>query len=176
MLQNNGVGHFVAPAERCASTNLCCQQHGVFTDVTSTAGLTSQNSGFEGTFGYYNNDSFLDLYVSFSGKNNVLYVNNGHGVFTDATSTAGVAGNGDMGRGTSWGDLNNDGLLDLAMVSADPGANRMYQNNGDGTFKDITSSAGISGDIDGVAQVRELPCFARPSPHHRICRGHLHIL
>jgi hypothetical protein len=128
-------------------------QKGVFADVTAAAGVTSENSGFEGTFGHYNNDSHLDLYVSFSGKNNVLYMNNGTGVFTDVTATAGVAGSGDSGRGTSWGDMNNDGFLDLATVSAGIADNKLYQNNGDGTFKDITSAAGVAGDIDGVAQV-----------------------
>eukprot|EP00036_Acanthoecidae_sp_10tr_P009768 CAMPEP_0182918832 /NCGR_PEP_ID=MMETSP0105_2-20130417/2324_1 /TAXON_ID=81532 ORGANISM="Acanthoeca-like sp., Strain 10tr" /NCGR_SAMPLE_ID=MMETSP0105_2 /ASSEMBLY_ACC=CAM_ASM_000205 /LENGTH=503 /DNA_ID=CAMNT_0025055951 /DNA_START=203 /DNA_END=1714 /DNA_ORIENTATION=+ len=125
---------------------------GTFTDDTTAAGLTSSSSGFEGTFGYYNNDSHLDIYVSNSGKDNVLYVNNGEGVFTDMSSTAGVKGNGDQGRGTAWGDMNNDGFLDLAMVSADPAANRLYHNNGDGTFSDVTSTAGVAGDYSGVAQ------------------------
>jgi len=91
--------------------------------------------------GDYNNDGWIDLYVtdSHKGTTNALYHNNGDGTFTDVARKAGVAYlNGDQGTSMDciWGDYNNDGWSDLYVVRWGPDA--LFRNNRDGTFTDVT--------------------------------------
>lgn len=106
----------------------------------------------------FDNDGLADLYVvngsednsppSF--RTNVLFKNNGDGTWTDVATEAGVADVG-HGRGVAWGDINNDGYMDILVgnqVGSDhPGYNKLYVNNGDGTFSDISESAGITENV-----------------------------
>lgn len=72
----------------------------------------------------------------------------GQTTFTDVTDEAGV-GDINYGVGVAWGDFNRDGLLDLYLVNLGQG-NVLYLNNGDGTFEDITTQAGVADSGDGV--------------------------
>jgi hypothetical protein len=72
----------------------------------------------------------------------VLYQNDGDGTFTDVTSSAGV-GNTGSGRSAAWADYDGDGDLDLYVTNTDGQANVLYQNDGDGTFTDVTSTASV---------------------------------
>jgi hypothetical protein len=106
-----------------------------FEDVTDEAGVGDTN-------GDINLDGLLDLYLVNLGQGNVFYLNNGDGAFDDVTGLAGVGDDGD-GVGCAWGDYNNDGHLDL-FVSNRPGADRLYENQGDTTFIDRASQFGMS--------------------------------
>lgn len=99
----------------------------------------------------YDNDGFLDLYFV-NGANlsagkpspgNVLLRNTGKGTFIDVTKAAGVAGNGGFGMGVAAGDYDHDGFLDLYVTGY--GSNILYHNNGNGTFTDVTTKAGVRG-------------------------------
>ena len=97
----------------------------------------------------YDNDGFQDLYFvnGAPGAANALYHNNGDGTFKDVTQQAGVAGDG-AGKGAyktgvAVGDYDNNGYLDLYVTAFGP--NILYRNNGDGTFSDVTSAAGVAG-------------------------------
>lgn len=139
-----------------------------FTDVTTQAAVGDTGYGLGGCVGDYNNDGFTDLYVTNYGPN-VLYRNNGDSTFTDVTESAGIAGN-QLSSGCAFVDVDADGYVDLYVVNYvqfDPATNPectrqgvrtyctpealqgaadiLYHNNGDGTFKDITATAGISG-------------------------------
>ncbi len=103
-------------------------------------------------------DGDIDIYVANDGSEDILYQNNGDGTFTDISVAAGISNSG-ASLGISFGDLDNDGWLDMFVVNAG-NANVLYHNNGDGTFSDISASAGIEdptgegqgtafGDIDG---------------------------
>ncbi len=94
---------------------------GTFTDVTEKAGLAGVGYSMGVAAGDYDNDGFVDLYVTGFNRNQLLH-NNGDGTFTDVTEKAGVSGIV-PGQGKPWSvtagwiDYNNDGLLDLFVVN-----------------------------------------------------------
>lgn len=97
-------------------------------------------------FADYNNDGWPDLYVLNWGDN-VLFHNESGARFVDVTAVAGV-GDGSNGKTAAWGDFDEDGWLDLYVANwaCDPRCgrplegdkDRLYHNNGDGTFTDVT--------------------------------------
>ena len=145
---------------------------GTFADVTEKAGLTGMPQNYYGmgvAVGDYDNDGFEDLYVTNYGGN-TLYHNNGDGTFTDVTARAGVGASG-WSASAGFFDYDNDGKLDLFVTryvdwtfqtnrycgEKKPGyraychpdnyagvANILYRNNGDGTFTDVSTKAGIA--------------------------------
>lgn len=134
-----------------------------FIDVTQAAGFTHVHHkpyldpkldgimswmtsvGAAAAAGDFDNDGFVDLYVTDSkkGKPNLLYRNKGDGTFVDVAQQAGVAENINDESGTSmdciWGDYDNDGNLDLFIVKW--GRDILFHNNGDGTFTNVTEKA-----------------------------------
>jgi enediyne biosynthesis protein E4 len=86
---------------------------GTFTDVTSTAGLARHGWGQGVCVGDYNADGWLDLFVTYYGRN-VLYRNNGNGTFTDVTKESGLStGEPVYSTGAAFLDYDRDGYLDL---------------------------------------------------------------
>ncbi|HVY94059.1 MAG TPA: FG-GAP-like repeat-containing protein [Bryobacteraceae bacterium] len=125
---------------------------GTFTDVSHTAGLDTATNTFGITAGDYNNDGFVDLYVTRSGfyvGDGVLFRNNGDGTFTDVTVEAGLGNVWGPAFTASWVDYDNDGFLDLFVANNLGGLferktpNRLFHNNGDGTFTEVTEKAGL---------------------------------
>jgi enediyne biosynthesis protein E4 len=146
---------------------------GTFTDVTEKAGLQGIGYSMGVAAGDYDNDGFVDLYVTGVNRNQ-LFHNNGDGTFTDVTEKAGVGGFvPKLGKAWSvaagWFDYNNDGRLDLFVVNylnysiataklcvqqGHPAycspvdflgtPNILYRNNGDGTFTDVSEQSHIS--------------------------------
>ena len=93
----------------------------------------------------YNNDGLKDLYVAGYNYPNQLYRNEGDYDFTNVTEEAGLLLINQPNFGATWGDYDNDGHVDvfLTMRSLEF-PNRLFRNNGDGTFTDKSSFAGIS--------------------------------
>src|SRR6266566_2779405 len=90
-------------------------------------------------WGDYDNDGYLDLFVSVGlGGNDLLYRNHGDGTFSKITSGPPVQSGGNS-RGCAWGDYDNDGYLDLFVANEQNQNNFLFHNNGDGTFSKITS-------------------------------------
>jgi len=139
---------------------------GTFTDVTFEAGVNDSGYGFGCCAGDYDNNGFLDLYVTNFGAN-ILYHNNGDATFTDVTGQAGV-GDERWGVSAAFADYDEDSDLDLFVVNyvdfkldenpvstlsgvrvygppSDFGStsNVLYRNNGDGTFTDVTKETGF---------------------------------
>lgn len=115
---------------------------GSFTKETSGIVISDGGSAISGTWGDYNNDGNLDLFVANNtGATNALYKNTGNGNFTKIT-TGDIANYGGYCHGASWVDYNNDGYLDLFVTDYMPTKfNVLYKNNGDETFTTITNSA-----------------------------------
>ena len=97
-------------------------------------------------FGDFDNDGIPDLFVP--QKNGCkLFKNDGKGHFTDVTAKSGdLAGNLGWATSAAWGDFDNDGKLDL-LVGCLKGPNRLFRNNGDGTFEDVTEKVGLGQKI-----------------------------
>jgi hypothetical protein len=124
---------------------------GTFSDVSEAAGVNNPGWGVGVMFGDYDDDEDVDIYVANNlGQPNVLYRNNSNGTFTDVTETAGV-GSKRNGMGTTFGDYDNDGDLDLYVVNW--GRNVLYRNNRDGTFTDVSKSSGSDDIGNGVGAV-----------------------
>lgn len=118
---------------------------GIFTEVFPT--IADPNSETRQiTWGDYDNDGDKDLFVTSLNSSNILYRNDGNLVFTDVTTFSGFNTAVLYTVGASWGDYNNDSYLDIFLSSRDPDQiipNRLYKNNGDGTFIDVSVVAGI---------------------------------
>ncbi|MBD3298676.1 MAG: hypothetical protein GF341_08485 [candidate division Zixibacteria bacterium] len=108
-----------------------------FTKITTGDIATDAGFSLRSTWGDYDNDGFLDLFVSNGqGENNVLYHNDGDGSFTKIT-TGVVVTDGGASQSPLWADFDNDGFLDLLVTNGFGGLgdrNFLYWNNGDGTF------------------------------------------
>ncbi|MGH9496201.1 MAG: CRTAC1 family protein [Candidatus Sulfotelmatobacter sp.] len=138
---------------------------GTFTDVAVTAGAAFNEDGREqagmgSTIADYNGDGHLDIFkTNFSDDTSTLYKNKGDGTFDDATSAAGLGLYTQyLGWGTMFFDFDNDGWPDLLLVnghvypevdSQHLGSNYkepriLFRNKGDGTFADISASAGAA--------------------------------
>jgi hypothetical protein len=136
---------------------------GTFTDVAVTSGAAFNEDGREqagmgSTIADYNGDGHLDIFkTNFSDDTSTLYKNNGDGTFTDATPAAGLGLYTQyLGWGTMFFDMENDGWPDLILVnghvypevdsqhlgSSYKEPRILFDNNGDGTFTDISASAG----------------------------------
>lgn len=138
-----------------------------FRDVTEEAHVACRGYGLGATAADYDNDGFLDLYVSNFGPKN-LYRNGGDGTFTDVTEKAGVADGNRLGAGVCFADFDGDGHLDLFAAnyvrftypthvmldqrgfpeyvgpkSYPPEKQTLFRNNGDGTFADVTAESGV---------------------------------
>ena len=151
----------------CAGIPATAETRLHFTDQTQQAGLHFKHTngaskekylpetmGSGGLFFDYDNDGHLDIYLVNSGilnsasqpyrhpnHANVLYRNTGDGTFVDATAEAGLQHDYGYGMGCLAADYDNDGDADLYLTNF--GRNQLYRNDGDGTFTDVTSHAGV---------------------------------
>ncbi len=135
---------------------------GTFEDRTEAAGLTGITGGLNTVHADYDNDGDIDLLVlrgawlGIAGHHpNSLLRNNGSGVFTDVTEEAGLLSEHPT-QTAAWADFDLDGDLDLFIGNESSGTelhpSELYQNQGDGTFTDIASAAGVAhiGFVKGV--------------------------
>jgi len=139
-------------------------QDGTFTEEALTSGVSLNENGREqagmgADVGDYDNDGHLDIFITnFSHDSNTLYRNSGNGFFSDVTFPAGLGESSfrHLGWGTGFVDLDNDGLLDIFIANGhvypeidkfqmglkflEP--NQVYQNLGDGRFREVTEEIG----------------------------------
>jgi hypothetical protein len=138
--------------------------NGTFTDVTDRAGVAANIYGMAAIAADFDNDGFVDLFVTGYGKA-ILFRNKGDGTFEDVTQKAGIHVDG-WSISSAWLDYDRDGCVDLfvgryvkfdpkyrAFYPADnyPGpldyegdTNILYHNNCNGTFTDVTEKSGLA--------------------------------
>jgi hypothetical protein len=126
------------------------QGDGTFEDRTRQAGLLGQLGGLNLAQADFNNDGYLDLLVVRGAWLDrpirpSLLRNRGDGTFEDVTAEAGLAGAAVNSNCAAWADYDNDGFVDVFLCN-ETGYNRLYRNQGDGTFEDVTAKAGVQGE------------------------------
>ena len=150
---------------------------GTYVDVTEAAGIHNPGFGTSCAWFDYNKDGHLDLYVanyvdwsrendlfctldginksyctpeSYTGQSSKLFRNRGDGTFADVSRIARIEDNTSKSLGVCIFDYNADGLPDIFEAN-DTQPNKLYQNNGDGTFIESGMLAGIAYNESGVA-------------------------
>jgi len=109
-----------------------------FTKVTASPVVTDGGHSFGGSWGDYDNDGWPDLFVTNTEGVNFLYHNDGHGSFIRILEGP-VATDPGISKGSAWGDINNDGWLDLYV--ARNGADALYLNTGGRGFVRLNAPA-----------------------------------
>ena len=164
LVQGNSLSVSTEPPPK---NRLYRNDSGIFVDITESANVGDTGYGLGAVAADYDGDGNRDLYITNLGKN-VLYRNNGDGTFTDVTEQAQV-GCPLLSASAAFADIDRDGDLDLYVcnyveyaletdipcyykntlrIYCGPNeyhgiADVLYRNNGDGTFTDITKSAGV---------------------------------
>jgi hypothetical protein len=150
---NDGFADVFIPDETARDFLYRNNGDGTFTNVAPFVLPAATNSfTWNAAWGDYDNDGHLDLFTSGSispspqsipGRN-LLYHNNGNGTFTRITNGI-VVNDVQFCVGTAWADYDNDGALDLFVVKAlgtnSGTANRLYHNEGNGTFVRVTNGS-----------------------------------
>jgi hypothetical protein len=163
---NSGPADFFEPTHPLRNALYHNNHDGTFTDVTAKAGVEGKDFGIGVAAADYDGDGWTDLLVTTYGKL-ILYHNNHDGTFTDVAKKAGLDSPG-LFTSAVWFDYDNNGTLDLYVghfakynkslehdcstngiahycypKSYEPWPSRLYRNNGDGTFTDVSLPSGI---------------------------------
>ncbi len=121
---------------------------GTFTDVSEKSGVGEPEvKGLGVVTVDLTNDGWPDIFVANDTWPNTLLLNNQDGTFRDVSFASGVAASEDgkyeAGMGTDSADVDGDGWFDIYVTHLDFELNRLYRNNRDETFDDVTYSSGI---------------------------------
>src|SRR5262245_65444311 len=119
----------------------------------ATMGFQQQQYTGGGAIGDFNRDGWTDFFMCSGGNNNkpdYLFINNGNGTFTDQAAAWGLTAI-HRGKAVCVGDYDGDGWLDMYVTSAGnvgeavgPGKHQLYHNNGNGTFTNVATAAGLA--------------------------------
>src|SRR5687768_11583005 len=170
MLRPGSAGATAAAQSRLYRNDLGAGDRGRprFTDVTERSGIVATGYGMGATTGDIDNDGWIDLYVTYLGSNR-MFRNNGDGTFTDVTARTGTD-DPRWSTSATFFDYDRDGWLDLFVanyvnfgvdmkrgcfsagsardycnpVVYDAVPDRLFHNNGDGTFSDVSVRAGLA--------------------------------
>jgi enediyne biosynthesis protein E4 len=121
------------------------QRDGTFKEEAAARGLAVVDGSGMAAFCDYDRDGWLDVYIHTNmldsarhpnGQRDYLFHNNGDGTFADVTGKAGIQGE-TAAHSATWWDFNNDGWPDIYVANDYAPADRLYRNNGDGTFTDV---------------------------------------
>ena len=131
---------------------------GTFEEITERSGISITGQMRSAAFADVDGDGDLDLFVCVTGdyypqmpdppfdandaKPNRLYLNDGHGHFTDATNAWGLGKTSRWSLSSLFADYDGDGRTDL-LVTNDFGLKNLYRNEGGKTFRDVTDAAGV---------------------------------
>jgi hypothetical protein len=185
---NDGTGHFTEIGAESGATNECCAGHSAnwvdfdndghldifvknnkqfdrtqykvyrnlgachFEEVNSSTKLPVDLKGIYSSWADYNNDGFMDLFVT--GEKDRLFRNNGDGTFTEVSEAAGIGL--ELGRGMAWGDYDNDGDLDLYVTRGSADAkNALFWDPSRIVFSDIIRWFDINENVDGLDFITE---------------------
>ncbi|MAF09227.1 hypothetical protein CMK11_02150 [Candidatus Poribacteria bacterium] len=153
--ETNGVRTYASPVDQIAGSVFVGERDilyrnsgdGTFTDVTHAAGIVGRGLGLAIAVGDYDDDGDPDIQIANDMEPDFLYRNDGDGSFTNVAPFAGVAYDQDgmpgSGMGASFGDMDNDGLLDLVVSNAASSPALLFRNEGLGMFADVSYRSGV---------------------------------
>jgi hypothetical protein len=127
------------------------QGHLTFTDVSAAVGLSTAVEEDQGVaWGDYDNDGFLDVIIGSGGALTKLY-DNEDGIFQERATAAGLNVAPRSGRTVAWCDYDGDNWLDVFVCYALTNVSALFHNNHDGTFTEVTESAGMTSPVPPTA-------------------------
>jgi len=149
--QWKGVPTMCGPRGLPGDTNILYHNNGdgTFTDVSEKSGILKPGPRYSITAVSYDfdNDGWPDIYVAVDSEPSILFQNNHDGTFSDVAVASGCAYNDDgheqAGMGVGVADYDCDGWLDIFKTNFADDTSDLYHNNGDGTFTDLSFSAGV---------------------------------
>jgi hypothetical protein len=123
---------------------------GTFTDVSQKAGIANpEGKGLGVSFADYDGDGFVDVYVANDSVASFLYRNKQNGTFEEVGLLAGVAFTEDgktfAGMGVDFADYDNDSRPDLIVTDLSNERYRLFRQNNDRSFRDVTDTSGVGG-------------------------------
>ncbi len=125
--------------------------NGCFSDVTSAAGLGEPVDSTSSRWADYDNDGWLDVFILTEMQGNRLYRNKGNGTFEPVTAASGLGNDPRLVcKGATWIDFDNDDYPDM-FIDFLNGTSRLYRNNRNGTFTDVSQTMGIDGPQVGFS-------------------------
>jgi hypothetical protein len=150
--QYRGVTNFCGPLGLIGEKDHLFHNNGdgTFTDVSVHAGVSEKYDayGFASVFVDVDDDGWPDILVANDSVPNFFYRNNHDGTFEDLSYLSGFAVDGEgrphSSMGIAVGDYNRDGRLDFYVTAFSDDYNVLYQNNGDLSFSDVASKAGLA--------------------------------
>ncbi|HLH20281.1 MAG TPA: CRTAC1 family protein [Bryobacteraceae bacterium] len=129
---------------------------GTFTDVSEASGIAAadENYALGVVTGDFNGDGLTDIYVACDRTPSLLYINQGHGKFSEEAVLRGAAydesGKAMSGMGVAVGDFDGDGLPDIFRSNFSDERETLYRNRGGGEFDDVTIPAGLGRNTNYV--------------------------
>ena len=157
--QWKGVPVMCGPRGFAPDTNLLFHNNGdgTFTDVSDPSGILKPGPRYSITAVSYDfdNDGWPDIYVAVDSQPSILFKNNHDGTFTDTAVEAGCAysdgGHEQAGMGVAVGDYDCDGWFDIFKTNFADDTSNLYHSNQDGTYTDLSESAGLGINSQYVA-------------------------
>ncbi len=157
--QWKGVPVMCGPRGLPPDTNLLFHNNGdgTFTDVSEKSGILKPGPRYSITSVSYDfdNDGWPDIYVAVDSQPSILFRNNHDGTFTDVAVPAGCAysdgGQEQAGMGVAVADYDGDGHFDIFKTNFADDTSNLYHANGDGTYTDLSDSAGFNRNSQYVA-------------------------
>jgi hypothetical protein len=145
-----GYRSYCHPDNYEGTTNLLYRNNGdgTFTDVSAKAGVANPaGKGLGVSFADFNDDGFTDVYVANDSVPCFLYQNDGDGTFTEVGLVMGVSlteeGRTFAGMGVDFADYDNDGRADIVVTDLSNERYRLFRQDKDGSFEDVTHSSGV---------------------------------
>ncbi|HVP12550.1 MAG TPA: FG-GAP-like repeat-containing protein [Phycisphaerae bacterium] len=165
------------------------QGNGTFKEMAHAYGLDVNDACVMASFGDYDRDGWLDVYVQTNlldpvahpqGQRDYLFHNQRDGTFTNVTDRAGIRGE-TQGHSATWWDYDNDGWPDLYVANDFGTPDQLYHNNRDGTFTNVidqvvphmpfSSMGSDAGDVNNDGQIDLLAADMAATTHEKDQRG-----